>query len=156
MVHGHELGDACLGEALEGDLFVGEPLGHLVVDGPVHRHCVVHPEDLPVHGLNGGVRGDSVSEHLREVFLIHARDVVETGTVLVDVRSDARALGGDVRMVLHHEEVSGLQLIGVSCGLEVPDVRARDEVLGVHSQNGDSHRQQEGLERHIGLVGRGL
>jgi hypothetical protein len=48
------------------------------------------------------------------VLLIHARDVVEAGTVLIDVRPDARALGGDVRMVFHHEEVSGLELIGVS------------------------------------------
>ena len=72
VVDGHELGDACLGEALEGDLLVGESLGHLVVHGPVHCHRVVHPEHLPVHGLNGGVRANSVSEHLTELLLIHA------------------------------------------------------------------------------------
>ncbi len=76
----------------------------------MHGHRVVYPEHLAISRLDM-MGGDAVSKELGQVLLIHAGDVVEAGAELVDVRADARALGRDVRVVLHHEEVARLEIV---------------------------------------------
>lgn len=95
---------------------------------------------------------DDLVDEPGEAFLVHGGDVVEAGAVLVDVGSDAGALRRDVRVVLHHEQVARREGLRVALPLQVPHVGARNEVAGFTPEDGQAHREEQGLERHVRLV----
>ena len=130
----HQLRNTCLCHTLVAYFLVWKSFSHSSISCILRNCRVIDPEYFSVCALETFV-GNDLIDFAGEILLIHWRNVIETRTVLINVRANSWALCWNISMIFDDKDITCLENFWVSSPLEVPNVWTTDEVLCFYSKN---------------------